>query len=53
MKKIVYLFTLIASLSDFALADIARPQTATPVPTPKGKQVELFVDVTTEVTERH
>ncbi|HRH40888.1 MAG TPA: hypothetical protein PKY82_04535 [Pyrinomonadaceae bacterium] len=51
MKKIVYLFTLIVSLSNFALADIARPQTPTPVPIPKGKQVELFVDVTTEVTE--
>ena len=48
MRKIVNLLILISILSIVALADIAPPKTPAP---PKGKQVELFVDVTTEVTE--
>lgn len=49
MQKIISSLILIVVLSILALADIRPPDT--PKQPPKGKQVELFVDVTTEVTE--
>lgn len=49
MKKLFSLFALTAILSCVALADIAPP--STPKPAPKGKQVQLMVNVTNEVTE--
>ncbi len=49
MKKVVILLVLMTCFAGVIFADIARP--STPKPTPKGNQVEMFVDVTTEVTE--
>ena len=53
MKKIVNSLILIAILSIIALADIRPPEIPKkPQVTPtKGKQVELFVQTSTEVTE--
>lgn len=51
MLKIANLLILITILSIVALADIRLPDTPKPKATPTGKQVELFVDVTSEVTE--
>jgi hypothetical protein len=48
MRKIANSVLLIAVLALAAVADI--PPLKTPAP-PKGKQVELFVDITSEVTE--
>ena len=49
MKNLFSLLALIAIFSVAALADITPPNA--PKPTPKGKQVEMVVDVTDEVTE--
>lgn len=49
MKRLFSLLAIHAIFSIAAFADIRPPDT--PKPAPKGKQVELFVDVTTEVTE--
>lgn len=49
MKKIFGLCAFAICFSATAFADISLPRT--PVPTPKGNQVELVVNVTTEVTE--
>lgn len=51
MKKLFSLLALIAIFAIVAFADIRLPDTPKPKATPKGKQVELFVDVTSEVTE--
>lgn len=48
MQKIINSLILIAILSIVALADIAPPKTPAPA---KGKQVEFFVQTSTEVTE--
>jgi hypothetical protein len=49
MKKLFCLFALTALFSAVAMADIIPPNA--PKPTPKGKQVELLVDVSNEVSE--
>lgn len=49
MKRLFSLIALTAIFSCVALADIAPPPT--PKPAPKGKQVQLMVNVTSEVTE--
>ena len=49
MKKLLLILALTTIFSCFVLADIAPPPT--PKPAPKGKQVEMFVDVTSDVTE--
>lgn len=49
MKKLFSLFALTAIFAIAAFADIRLPDT--PKPAPKGKQVEMFVDVTSEVSE--
>ncbi len=49
MKKLLSLFALTTIFVSIALADIVPPPT--PKPAPKGKQVEMFIDVTNDVTE--
>jgi hypothetical protein len=49
MKRLFSLFAVTAIFSIVAIADIRPPDA--PKPAPKGKQVEILVDVTTEVTE--
>jgi len=51
MKRLFSLFALTAILSVIALADVRLPDTPTPKPLPKGKQMEMFIDVTSEVDE--
>jgi hypothetical protein len=48
MRKIVNSVLLIALLATAAVADIPPPKTPAP---PNGKQVDLFIDITSEVTE--
>ncbi len=50
MKKILgLLFILTFTLATFA--DIRMPDTPKPTPTPKGKQVEMYISITNEVSE--
>jgi hypothetical protein len=51
MKRLFSLFVLLVILSAVAFGDIRPPDTPKPKPTPKGKEVEMFIDVTNEVTE--
>lgn len=51
MKKIFSLLALTAIFAIAAFADIRPPDTPKPKATPTGKQVELFVQTSTEVTE--
>lgn len=51
MQKIINSLILIVILSIVALADIRPPEPPKPKNTPAGKQVELFVVTSTEVTE--
>lgn len=51
MKKLFSLFALIAIFSVISFADIRLPDTPKPKPTSTGKQVELLVDVSNEISE--
>jgi hypothetical protein len=51
MKRLFSLFALIIIFSIAGLADIRLPETATPKNPPKGKEVELLIQVSNEVSE--